>query len=146
MMELTPEEFNGSVVMRLSNICRNKQRSCAPCQDYIVAVYNWFKSNELGYALIDLQFGRDICNDFIFELLQIRMRLHIPFYFTGVSKKPKAILETYQNNQTQSTAMAIYHFFTSNKIFSTIAIIHQLQKQCRYLGNFLLQASIHHRF
>ncbi len=92
MIELIPELVDGAVICRVEKPCKE---DCEYCAEQVVHVHNWLMETELGYLIFDLQDEKDICSEFLEELLHLRKRMRIPFLFAGVVDRPKRVLEAY---------------------------------------------------
>jgi hypothetical protein len=95
MMQLVPVKIDGAVVLNVNHVCPKNEAACGLCFDYAVAVHNWLMAHELNYVIIDFQDEKEVCSDFLIELLQLRKRLRYPFLFAGLMDKPRRLLESY---------------------------------------------------
>lgn len=103
MLEFVPERVDRAVIM---NVIQNQQPMAAPVAptsvvdsfvgaDFVVAVHNWLIGTQLRYVIFDFQDEKDVPADFVEELMQLMKRMRIPFLFTGVMQRPKALLMSY---------------------------------------------------
>jgi hypothetical protein len=104
MLEFIPEKVGRAVVM---NVFQNGQavpRAVAPVAsvvdgyvgaDFVVAVHNWLIGTQLRYVIFDFQDEKEVPADFLEELMQLMKRVRIPFLFTGVMQRPRALLMSY---------------------------------------------------
>ena len=95
MMQLIPENFDGVVVFTATHVCPYSESDCQLCSDYAVGIHNWMLSHELKYVILDFQDEKEVCHELLVELVQLRKRLKIPFYFSGIMAKPRLILEKF---------------------------------------------------
>jgi hypothetical protein len=95
MMDLTPERIGNAVVFNAVHACPKNEAECGLCFDYAVAIHNWLLAHNLKYVILDLQDEKEVCQDFLVELLQLRKRLRYPFLFCGAMEKPRKLLEAY---------------------------------------------------
>lgn len=95
MLELVPEKIDGAVVC---NVIENPEKPLMGSDhsvDMALALYNWIKSNDLRYIILDLQDEKEVCTVFLAEVMQLKKRLPIPFVFAGVMAKPLKFLSDY---------------------------------------------------
>jgi len=103
MLEFVPEKIDRAVVMNVIQSSQPVPSSVAPASvldsfvgaDFVVAVHNWLIGTQLKYVIFDFQDEKEIPADFVEELMQLMKRVRIPFLFTGVMQKPRALLMSY---------------------------------------------------
>jgi hypothetical protein len=104
MLEFIPEKVDRAVVMNVIQTSRPVSSSVASIvspidgfvgADFVVAVHNWLIGTHLRYVIFDLQDEKEVPADFLEELMQLMKRVRIPFLFSGVMDKPKALLQSY---------------------------------------------------
>jgi hypothetical protein len=103
MLEFVPERIDRAVVM---NVFQNQQPASGALTatsvvdsfvgaDFVVAVHNWLIGTQLRYVIFDFQDEKEVPADFVEELMQLMKRVRIPFLFTGVMDRPRALLKSY---------------------------------------------------
>ena len=100
MVELIPEYVDNAIVFMAYNKIPHCETKCKLCVDFSVGIHNWILANEVSYIIIDLQDEKTICQVFLEELINLRKRLKIPFYFAGVMARPKQFLDDFGMSHT----------------------------------------------
>jgi hypothetical protein len=104
MLEFVPEKMDRAVVMNVIQGARPLSNAVAvPVSavdsyvgsDFVVAIHNWLIGTQLRYVIFDLQDEKEVPADFLEELMQLMKRVRIPFLFTGVMQRPRALLMSY---------------------------------------------------
>jgi hypothetical protein len=95
MMQIVPVKVDGYVVFNVNQVCPKDDAQCGLCFDYAVAIHNWLMTYELKYVILDFQDEKEVCPDFLIELMQLYKRLRIPFLFAGMMEKPRRLVEAY---------------------------------------------------
>ncbi len=95
MLQLTPEKVENAVVLMAGQIEPACEADCRLCVDFSVGIHNWLMTNEIQYVMVDLQDEKDICRVFLEELINLRKRLAMPFYFVGVMDRPRQFLNDF---------------------------------------------------
>lgn len=95
MFRVCPENIDNAVVFLTESITPACEPSCRLCVDFGVGIHNWLMANQVGYLILDFQDEKDVCPVFIEEMINLRKRLRIPFYFVGVMQKPRKMFEEY---------------------------------------------------
>jgi hypothetical protein len=104
MLEFVPEKIDRAVVMNVIQSSRPVSNSLPVATsvvdsfvgaDFVVAIHNWLIGTQLRYVIFDLQDEKEVPADFLEELMQLMKRMRIPFLFTGVMQKPRALLMSY---------------------------------------------------
>jgi hypothetical protein len=104
MLEFVPERIDRAVVMNVIQSSRAVPNAIpVPTSaidsfggaDFVVAIHNWLIGTQLRYVIFDLQDEKEVPADFLEELMQLMKRMRIPFLFTGVMQKPRALLMSY---------------------------------------------------
>jgi hypothetical protein len=104
MLEFVPEKMDRAVVMNVIQGARPLSSAVAvPVSavdsyvgaDFVVAIHNWLIGTQLRYVIFDLQDEKEVPADFLEELMQLMKRVRIPFLFTGVMQRPRALLMSY---------------------------------------------------
>jgi hypothetical protein len=104
MLEFIPEKVSRIVVMNVLQTTRPISNSVLPGlsaidafvgADFVVAVHNWLIGTKLRYVIFDFQDEKDVPADFLEELMQLMKRVRIPFLFTGVTARPRSLLQSY---------------------------------------------------
>ncbi len=104
MLEFVPEKMDRAVVMNVIQGSRSISAAMAiPASavdsfvgsDFVVAIHNWLIGTQLRYVIFDLQDEKEVPADFLEELMQLMKRVRIPFLFTGVMQRPRALLMSY---------------------------------------------------
>lgn len=94
-MDLIPENHNGAVVFNLISTGVANRGANDSYGDFAVAIHNYLMNSEVRYLLLDFQDEKEICANFLEELMQLAKRLRVPFLLVGVMEKPRRILESY---------------------------------------------------
>jgi hypothetical protein len=104
MLEFVPEKMDRAVIMNVIQGTRPLSNTVAvPVSaidsfvgaDFVVAIHNWLIGTQLRYVIFDLQDEKEVPADFLEELMQLMKRVRIPFFFTGVMQRPRALLMSY---------------------------------------------------
>ena len=104
MLEFVPEKIERAVVMNVIQSARPVSSAITPPTsivdgfvgaDFVVAVHNWLIGTSLRYIVFDFQDEKEVPADFLEELMQLMKRVRIPFLFTGVMQRPRALLSSY---------------------------------------------------
>jgi hypothetical protein len=104
MLEFIPEKIDRAVVMNVMQSIRPVSSVITPASsivdgyvgaDFVVAVHNWLIGTSLRYIVFDFQDEKEVPADFLEELMQLMKRVRIPFLFTGVMSRPRALLSSY---------------------------------------------------
>lgn len=132
MLEFVPEKVDRAVILNVLQNAKPVASVIAPVvsvvdsfvgADFVVAIHNWLIGTQLKYIIFDLQDEKEVPADFLEELIQLMKRVRIPFLFTGVMQRPRALLMSYD--------------YTSKfPVFATVddAIAFIEQKYPSYLG------------
>ena len=105
MLQLTPERIDNAVVLMASQIDPPCEPDCRLCVDFSVGIHNWLLTNEIQYVMVDLQDEKDVCRIFLEELINLRKRLSLPFYFIGVMDRPRKFLNDFGISGTTHFAL-----------------------------------------
>lgn len=112
-MELIPENLSGVVVLNAVHACGAFSDSCGACEEYAGGIRNWLLTYEVPYLIVDLQDEKEVCPQFLTELVNLRRRLRCPFYFVGVMDRARAVLDAFNVTRTahifQSAHEAVEH-------------------------------------
>ena len=95
MMQLVPERIGDVVVFSVAQVCSMKANKCGECGDLPMGLHNWMLAHDVEYAIVDLQDEKEVCEDFLVEVIQLKKRLRKPFYFVGVMERPQKVFDDY---------------------------------------------------
>jgi hypothetical protein len=104
MLEFVPEKIDRVVVMNVIQTAKPVSNTVSPISsvvdgyvgaDFVVAVHNWLIGTQLRYVIFDFQDEKEVPADFLEELMQLMKRVRIPFLFSGVMQRPRALLMSY---------------------------------------------------
>ena len=98
-MDLTPSIADGAIVCNLSKGCNRQTVSCESSSQLAVYFHNWLLQTKLQYVIMDFQDEREVCSEFLDEVLRLKNKLPIPFFFTGVMPNPLSYLKKYNTTK-----------------------------------------------
>ena len=98
-MDLTPGIADGAIICNLSNVCTKHSNSCESCCQLVIYFHNWLLQTQLQYTIIDFQDEREVCTGFLEEILYLKNKLPIPFFFTGLMPGPLSYLKKYNTSK-----------------------------------------------
>lgn len=94
MLSIIPENIDSAIVCNVVGTC-DQHQECEDCRELVIGIHNWLIASEQDYIVLDFQDEKEICPYLIEELVQLRKRMKIPFFFAGVMERPKQMICSY---------------------------------------------------